>query len=218
MIAVRQGLQQEIIPIVRGRGFRLTEDYTVPWAPEDHPVDWSCHGVPVGKFTPLPAPFTDLIREDYSEIIRIGRYCSINGRACIRGNHARMISTNGYLFASLYSDVYNNSDDVKNRGVVIGNDVWLGANSFINSSRVHSIGDGAIIGAGAVVTHDVPPYAVMCGVPARIVKYRFTPEQIAILLRVRWWDQSDEWLCRHREYLVDMEKFFSRFKDAGLDG
>lgn len=186
----------------------------MPWAPEDHPVDWNYNGVPVGKFTPLPEPFIHLIREDYSEIIRIGRYCSINGRAYIKGNHAQMLSTNGFLFALIYSDAYNNSDDVKNRGVLIGNDVWIGANAFINSSKVHCIGDGAIIGAGAVVTHDVPPYAVVCGVPARVVKYRFTPEQIDILLRVKWWDQSDEWLFQHREYLVDMEKFFSHFKNA----
>lgn len=169
--------------------------------------------MPVGKFTPLPRPFIDLIREDYSEIISIGRYCSINGRACVIGNHAQLISTNGYLFAAIRSDVYSDSSDVKDRGVVIGNDVWIGANAFINSSRAHYIGDGAIIGAGAVVTHDVPPYAVMCGVPARVIKYCFTPEQIEILLRVKWWDQSDEWLYQHRELLEDMEKFFSYFKN-----
>jgi serine acetyltransferase len=97
--------------------------------------------------------------------------------------------------------------------LVIGNDVWIGANAFINTSSCHSIGDGAIIGAGAVVTHDVPPYAVVVGVPARILKYRFSPEQIDILLRIKWWSRKEEWLKENKIYFENMNLFFEHFKD-----
>lgn len=212
LIAVSRGpFMDEIVPIVREKGFRLTEDYTIPWGPDEPPADYFYNGIPVGKFSFLCPSFSQLIRPDYSEIVRIGRYCSINEHAYIAGNHPQLISTNSGLYSLLLSGLYNDADDVKKRGVTIGNDVWIGANAVINSSRVKYIGDGAIIGSGAVVTHDVPPYAVMGGVPARIIKYRFAPEQIDILLRVRWWDQSDEWLYQHQELLLDMEKFFAYF-------
>ena len=56
----------------------------------------------------------------------------------------------------------------------------------------YGIGDGAVIGAGAIVTHDVPPYAVAMGIPARVTRYRFDEETVRRLLKVRWWDQPDE--------------------------
>lgn len=68
----------------------------------------------------------------------------------------------------------------------IGNDVWIGEAAFIR--RGVTIGDGAIIAARAVVTRDVPPYAIVAGTPARIIRYRFEPEVIAELLRLQWWN------------------------------
>lgn len=68
----------------------------------------------------------------------------------------------------------------------VGNDVWIGANAIILTSAV--IGDGAVIAAGAVVRSDVPPYAIMGGVPSRLIGYRFEPEVIDRLLALRWWD------------------------------
>lgn len=73
---------------------------------------------------------------------------------------------------------------------VIGNDVWLTQRTFVRSG-VH-IGDGAVIAAGAVVTKDVPPYAVVGGNPAKVLRYRFTEEQRAALLEIKWWDWTDE--------------------------
>jgi len=70
--------------------------------------------------------------------------------------------------------------------IVIGHDVWIGARAIILDGVV--IGNGAIIGAGAVVTSDVPPYAVAVGVPASVIRYRFTPEQIDTLESSQWWD------------------------------
>ena len=70
--------------------------------------------------------------------------------------------------------------------VFIGNDVWIGCHSIIKPN-VH-IGDGAIIGANSVVTKDVPPYAIVAGVPAKIIKYRFDAETIKKLLDLKWWN------------------------------
>lgn len=69
---------------------------------------------------------------------------------------------------------------------MIGNDVWIGYEALIMAG-VH-IGDGAVIGARAVVTKDVPPYAIVGGVPAREIRKRFAPDVIARLLELKWWD------------------------------
>ena len=74
--------------------------------------------------------------------------------------------------------------------VHIGNDVWIGDGVWIKNGI--TISDGAIIGAHAVVTHDVPPYAIVVGSPAKILKYRFLPEIIAELLNLKWWELPDE--------------------------
>lgn len=68
----------------------------------------------------------------------------------------------------------------------IGNDVWIGCNSTV--LRGVSIGDGAVIGANSLVNKDVPPYSIVVGSPAKIVKYRFSPEIITALLEAKWWD------------------------------
>ena len=70
-------------------------------------------------------------------------------------------------------------------GVVIGNDVWIGHGAQIMAGV--NIGDGAVIGAGSIVTRDVPPYTVVGGAPARVLRQRFTDNQIKELLRLRWW-------------------------------
>ena len=69
---------------------------------------------------------------------------------------------------------------------VIGNDVWIGMNAVI--MRGVTVGDGAIVAANSVVTRDVPAFAVVGGVPAKVLRYRFTPEVIADLQEIRWWD------------------------------
>jgi acetyltransferase-like isoleucine patch superfamily enzyme len=70
----------------------------------------------------------------------------------------------------------------------IGNDVWIGARAYLKDGI--SIGDGAIIAAGAIVTKDVPPYAIVGGVPAKILKYRFSAPTIKSLLSMEWWNWS----------------------------
>ena len=68
----------------------------------------------------------------------------------------------------------------------MGNDAWIGYGTHITSS-CHSIGNGAVIGTGSVVTKDVPPYAIVVGAPAKIIRYRFSPDDIAMLEKSEWW-------------------------------
>ena len=79
--------------------------------------------------------------------------------------------------------------------VYIGNDVWVGSHVLINGG-VH-VGDGAVIGAGAVVVKDVPPYAIVGGVPAKVIRYRFSSEVIARLLELEWWNFDDSELKKN---------------------
>lgn len=92
-------------------------------------------------------------------------------------------------------DLGVNTDFQEHLPVVIGNDVLISARCLILDGV--TVGDGAIIGAGAVVSSDVPAYAVVAGVPARVVRRRFSDEQIAFLQDLKWWDREVEWI---REY------------------
>ncbi len=73
---------------------------------------------------------------------------------------------------------------------IIGNDAWIGDNSIVIAGA--TIGDGAVVGGGAVVTKDVEPYAIVAGVPARLIRFRFDDETIADLLDLKWWDYGDK--------------------------
>ena len=76
--------------------------------------------------------------------------------------------------------------------LVVGNDVWIGNNVLIKAGV--NIGDGAVIAMGAVVTKDVPDYSIVGGVPARILKYRFTEEQRSELKKKKWWNKEINWI------------------------
>jgi len=90
--------------------------------------------------------------------------------------------------------------------VHIGNDVWIGRSAIILSGI--SVGDGAVVGAGSVVTKNVPPYAIVAGNPARLIRYRFSDEIIEKMMKIKWWDFPDEQLRQTGRYFNQPECFF----------
>lgn len=88
--------------------------------------------------------------------------------------------------------------------LVIGNDVWIG--SYVRILEGVTIGDGAIIAAGTLVTKDVEPYAIVGGVPAKVIKYRFDEKTIAGLLELKWWDRDVSWLQEHADEFEDVKR------------
>ena len=82
--------------------------------------------------------------------------------------------------------------------MTIGNDVWIGRNAIIMDGV--TVGTGAIVGAAAVVTKDVPPYAIVAGVPARIIRYRFDEGTVKRLLANRWWDYPEEFIATRLKF------------------
>ncbi len=150
---------------------------------------------------------------------KVGRYCSIAGEVkLVHGKHpSHLISTSPVFYSSSGKQVgttYVASDaaaeharaDNGGHPVVIGNDVWIGYRTTILAGV--TIGDGAIIGAGALVNKSIPPYAIAVGVPARVIKYRFSEEQISALLEFKWWERSEAWLKENAEAFTDNEKMF----------
>ena len=97
----------------------------------------------------------------------------------------------------------------QNHRVVTGNDVWLGHNAVLMGGV--TLGDGAVVGAGAVVTHDVAPYEIVGGVPARHIGWRYPPELIAAMERIRWWDWSLDMLRERPRDFVDAAAFCRKF-------
>lgn len=125
----------------------------------------------------------------------MGAFCSIASNVNIGlGNHTMSLLSTSPIFtekhnATGYSWI-SESVAPPFRRVKIGNDVWIGYGAMILGGV--NIGDGACIGAGAVVTKDVPPFAIVGGCPAKIIKYRFSPSTIERILDERWWDRPDE--------------------------
>jgi acetyltransferase-like isoleucine patch superfamily enzyme len=148
----------------------------------------------------------------------IGAFCSIGANVSITSlNHpTSCITTSPILYKKNFFGFHgkeqkNLINTEKNKKVLIGNDVWIGENVTILPSV--KIGNGAIIGAGSIVTKDVPDYAVVVGNPAHILKSRFTEEQIRILNKIQWWNWPEEKISKNIELLSNPTLFFETFQN-----
>ncbi len=158
------------------------------------------------------ANFLNFVPYHPGELIQIGKFsgCSIGVTIFGGGKHflnnVAAFPLKTYLFFKLGE---RHKDGYSKGPTIIGNDVVIFYNAIILSGV--KIGDGAVVGAGAVVTKDVPPYAIVAGNPARIIKYRFSEEQIKALLRIRWWDWSVEEIKAFEEYFYgDVDTFIAK--------
>lgn len=134
---------------------------------------------------------------------KIGKFCSIapNCKIGLASHSVNFLSTspiftetkNGTGYSWTKTNFFNPSNLT-----IIGNDVWIGERALIISGV--KVGDGAVVGAGAVVTKDVPDYAIVGGVPARVIRYRFSPEIITKLKKINWWDIQDSTLKIHLNF------------------
>lgn len=148
----------------------------------------------------------------------IGKYCSLgSGVKCGLGLHPSktFVSTHPIFYSpdrQCQVSFPNKSYFNEVKPIEIGNDVWIGANVIITGGV--KIGDGAIVASGAVVTRDVEPYAVVGGVPARLIRYRFNETQIEYLEKLKWWDLDLSLLKDNFILFHDIDKLMnSNFKD-----
>lgn len=152
------------------------------------------------------------------ERCRIGRFCSIGGNVSVidsRHPTDTFVSTHPIFFSPnkqcgrTFTDqlLYPEILSVDGYAAIIGNDVWIGNDVRIMGGC--TIGDGAIIAAGAVVTRDVPPYAIVAGVPAKVIRYRFSPEQIETLLNTQWWNWSVDKIQQHHSQFLNIDQFIA---------
>ncbi len=134
--------------------------------------------------------------------LKIGQYVSIaeNATIMLGGNH-RVDWMTTYPLSKYYPEWNALTGHPSTKGdVIIGNDVWIGREALILSGV--TIGDGAVVGARAVVAKDVAPYSIVCGNPARHVRYRFGEDVIALLQQLAWWDWPESQICEAAPLLM----------------
>jgi len=151
--------------------------------------------------------------ECFSPLVTVGNFTSIADGVMFCGSmnhvvvtHPKAVST----FPFTHSWKVDYFEESVSRGpILIGNDVWIGRDAVIMDGV--TIGDGAIIGIKAVVTKDIPPYAVVAGNPAVIKKYRYTEIQIKQLLQIRWWTWDNTLIRERIDDFKDIDVFLARY-------
>lgn len=164
---------------------------------------------------------------EYSNVIgKIGRYCSIGGNVvflCSTHPVEKYVSTAPCFYSTLKQNgfsyinkqKFNEFPKYKNSEfpIIVGNDVYIGYGARIIAPL--RIGDGAVIAANSVVTHDVEPFTIVGGSPAKVIKKRFADEDIAFLNKINWWDKDPEWLRKHADLFEDIDKLKKLFETDG---
>jgi acetyltransferase-like isoleucine patch superfamily enzyme len=146
----------------------------------------------------------------------LGSFCSIGPDVlCGLGDHpVNFVSTYPGFYSNQASGAYwfghiHNFKEQHN--TIIESDVWVGARAIIKGGLY--IGTGAIIGAGSLVTKNVPPYAIVGGIPAKILKYRFDEDLISSLIESKWWEMSEDNLKKNSQYMDDPLVFLEKIKE-----
>jgi acetyltransferase-like isoleucine patch superfamily enzyme len=178
----------------------------------------STENMRVGKFSYGPPPTIFSWGEGCK--VQVGNFCAFAGgvEIFVGGDH-RIDWITTYPFMS-FGDYWPNGRGIsghpKTKGdVIIGNDAWIGHDAFILSGV--TIGNGAVVGAKSVVTKNVPPYAIVAGNPARIVKYRFDEDTIVKLLTIAWWNWDSNEINEAIPFLLssDIQKFIQYCNSRG---
>ena len=155
--------------------------------------------------------------EFIAENTEIGRYCSFARGVCVfNGNHPlHFKSVHPFFYNPQYG--YVKEEKIPRSKLIVGNDVWVGRNAIIVPS-VSRIGDGAVIGAGAVVTKDVPDFAVVAGNPAKIIKYRFPQETISRIKASEWWNKDMEELRGELDEFTKpiVDEIYQKIQSGGI--
>ena len=170
------------------------------------------HNVDIGMYT-FGGCFHPGQMDKYTTI---GRYSSIARTAWVMNrNHPIDYKSSCALFFNPIFG-FTKKDYIEYTPLTIGNDVWLGHNACI-MPHVRNIGDGAIVAAGAIVNKDVPPYAIVVGNPARVVRYRFSKKVIDELLSSKWWEKTiEEIMPNIQEYQRTYEEHVSHPLDENM--
>ena len=164
--------------------------------------------------------YSYIARSSILKDLSIGKFCSIGPNVRNRlGNHPIQD------FASTHPAFYSPDSppgtfvreqyfDEFGEDVRVGNDVWIGADTLLMDGI--TIGNGAVIAARSVVTQDVPPYAIVGGTPARLIRFRFDEETIDRMQQVNWWDKDLSWIQAHASLFRDVQKLIDALDAEGL--
>jgi acetyltransferase-like isoleucine patch superfamily enzyme len=147
--------------------------------------------------------------------VRIGAFCSIGPDVVfVTGGIHPVDWVSSFPFRAKFGlpGAFKDGMPMTRGPVVVGNDVWIGGEAMVLSGV--TIGDGAVVAARAVVTRDVPPYAVVAGTPARLLRFRFDERTVEELLQIRWWEWPDKKIVEAVPFLSspDVTGFLERFR------
>lgn len=213
-----------IINIFRSFGIGYDDYYYFTTGEDINTEERVYRGCKIGKYSYGYQTFLEkTLFYGTSFVKEIGAFCSINSSARAYANHPMdCVSTHNILFdlkyiqwneVNKFRDLYREYEERtgSNRiaDVRIGNDVWIGANAVILPGV--TIGDGAVIAAGAVVTKDVQPYSVCGGVPAKHIRFRFPKDICMKLLEMKWWDWDNDLIFERIKDFYDPITFIDRY-------
>lgn len=160
----------------------------------------NCIGVKIGRYSYM-GKNNSIANTFIGSFCSIASYCAIGGGA----HPLDMVSTSPVFYGgkNVFGQNFGTIEAEINKPVIIGNDVWIGEGVFINDGI--TVGDGAIIGAHSVVTHDIPAYAVVAGAPAKVLRYRFSEDEVRKLMEMKWWEWPEEKLKQQGNHFASIE-------------